>query len=198
MHKYNRAKMKPGQLPYCSSMALLVLRKISTCLFLAIVFIAHNNTLAQSGTEIYSAYCGGCHGDRMQGSVASALVKPTWKYGSDRNSIIRNITNGIPSTTMISWKDALSAKEIESVTDYILKAQTSSDAIETIDKPLTVNTELYSLNIEKYVTEGLDGPWGFEFVDGNTALITGKKGDLYWIVNGKVDERKITERPKFV
>ena len=188
--------MKPRQLPYCSFMVLRVLGKISTCLFLAIGFMSHHKTLAQSGAEIYSAYCGGCHGDRMQGSVASTLIKSTWKYGSDRNSIIRNITHGIPSTTMISWKDALSSKEIESVTDYILKAQTSSEAIETVDKPLTVNTKLYSLNIERYVIEGLDGPWGFEFVDANRALITGKKGDLYWIVNGKVDDRKITGLPR--
>lgn len=151
---------------------------------------------AQSGAKIYTTHCAGCHGDRMQGSAASPLVKNKWNHGSDRTSIARTITNGIPSTNMISWKQALSTKEIRAVTDYILQAQKSPGKIKTAEKPLTVNTKLYKLKIEKLVTKGLDGPWGIEFVDAHRALVTGKKGNLYWIVNGKIDNQEITGLPK--
>ena len=161
-----------------------------------IILLVNGNVSAQSGAEIYNTYCAGCHGDRMQGSVASALIKSKWSYGNDRNSIIKTITNGIPSTNMISWKDALSPKEIQAVTDYILQAQKSPGTIKSVDKPQTVDTKMYTLKVENFITQGLDAPWSIEFVDANRVLVTGKKGDLYWIVNGKVDKQKISGLPK--
>jgi glucose/arabinose dehydrogenase len=131
----------------------------------------------------------------MQGGVASALIKERWTYGGDRNSIIKTIADGIPSTNMISWKSALSTKEIEAVTDYILQAQASPNIAKNDNQPVIVNTKLYTLKVETLVTEGLDTPWGIEFVDVNRALITGKNGSLYSLVNGKLDERKITGLP---
>lgn len=160
------------------------------------VLLASSNVSAQSGAGIYDTYCAGCHGDRMQGSVASALVKNKWSYGNDRNSIIKTITDGIPSTNMISWKDALSPKEIQAVADYILQAQKSPGGIKSVDKPQTVSTKMYTLKVEKLITQGLDAPWAFEFVDANRALVTGKKGDLYWVINGKVHKEKISGLPK--
>lgn len=163
---------------------------------LLILVLIGGNVSAQSGAEIYTTYCRGCHGDQMQGGVASALIKDEWAHGGDRNSIIKTISDGIPSTNMISWKSVLSAKDIETVTDYILQAQATPDIVQRVDQPDIVNTQLYTLKVEKVVTEGLDTPWGIEFVDANRALITGKKGDLYWVVNCKPDKQKVTGLPK--
>ena len=170
----------------------LKLLKLAGLLFL---LLTTSNVSAQTGAEIYSTYCRGCHGDQMQGGVASALIKERWTYGGDRNSIIKTIADGIPSTNMISWKSALSTKEIEAVTDYILQTQASPNIAKNDNQPVIVNTKLYTLKVETLVTEGLDTPWGIEFVDVNRALITGKNGSLYSLVNGKLDERKITGLP---
>jgi glucose/arabinose dehydrogenase len=170
----------------------LKLLKLAGLLFLS---LTTSNVSAQTGAEIYNTYCRGCHGDQMQGGVASALIKERWTYGGDRNSIIKTIADGIPSTNMISWKSALSTKEIEAVTDYILQAQASPNIAKNDNQPVIVNTKLYTLKVETLVTEGLDTPWGIEFVDVNRALITGKNGSLYSLVNGKLDERKITGLP---
>lgn len=152
--------------------------------------------VAQPGADTYTTYCAGCHGNKMQGSAAgSPLITTTWKHGGDRTSLIKSIGDGIAGTTMIKWSNALSAKEIESLADYILNAQVSPANIQSSEKPLTVNTKLYNLKIEKVITSGLDAPWGMEFADANRMLITGKNGDLYWVVNGKLD-RKITGMPK--
>jgi glucose/arabinose dehydrogenase len=97
---------------------------------------------------------------------------------------------------MIAWKSTLSIKQIQALADYILKAKKSPNAIKTATKPLTVHTKLYTLRIEKLITEGLEEPWGLEFVDSNRALITGRKGKLYLVVNRKLDKEKIIGVPK--
>ena len=151
---------------------------------------------AQSGDVIYKTHCAGCHGAQLQGSAAPALVKKEWKHGGDRNAILRVIREGIPSTEMMKFDGVLSAKEIEAVTDFVLKAQTSPDLVKKAELPLQVATKLGKLNIERLITQGLASPWGIEFVDANHALISGKNGDLYWLVDDKLDEQKITGLPK--
>lgn len=151
---------------------------------------------AQTGEVVYKTYCAGCHGAQLQGSVGPALIKKDWKHGGDRNSILKTIQNGVPSTEMIKWEGVLSARQIEDVTDFILKAQTSPEIVRKLELPLEIKTKLYSLRIEKLVTEGLKTPWGIEFVDAKRALITGKFGDLNWMVDGKLDNQPITGLPK--
>lgn len=152
-------------------------------------------SLAQTGAEVYKTYCAGCHGAQLQGSVAPALLKKDWKHGGDRASLLTTIRKGVPATEMIKWEGVLSEKQIEAVVDYILKAQTSPELVKNNELPLKVETKRYTLTIEKLITQGLNGPWGIEFTDANHALITGKTGELYWMVNGKLDTRKITGLP---
>src|SRR5688500_3899611 len=114
---------------------------------------------AQTGERVYQSYCAGCHGAQLQGSVASPLIKKTWKYGGDRSSILKVIRNGIPETTMVSWEGTLSLKEIEAVTDYIIRAQAKPVEKKETAKPLEISTKLYKLKIEKISTQGLTTPW---------------------------------------
>jgi mono/diheme cytochrome c family protein len=59
---------------------------------------------AQSGEKLYKTYCAGCHGEQLQGSSAPALIKNSWKHGGDKTSLIKTITQGVPTTEMIKWK----------------------------------------------------------------------------------------------
>jgi glucose/arabinose dehydrogenase len=154
------------------------------------------NSSAQLGKQLYTNYCGGCHGAQLQGSRASPLVKKTWMNGGDRNSILKTIRNGIPGTEMAKWEGILSTNEIEAVTDYIINMQAKPIRKNETRKPLTVDTKLYKLKIEKVFTQGINTPWGIEFIDAKRALITGKMGELRWMVNGKLDSEKITGIPK--
>lgn len=152
--------------------------------------------VAQNGQIVYKNHCAGCHGAQLQGSSAPALLKKDWKHGGDRPSVIRTIRNGVPSTEMMRFAGLLSEKEIEAVADFIVNAQNAPNLIKKTNLPLQVKTKQYTLNIEKLVIEGLAGPWGIEFIDANRALITGKNGDLYALVNGKLDPQPITGLPK--
>jgi len=150
----------------------------------------------QYGEEVYKKHCAGCHGHQLQGGTASSLIKEDLKYGNDRDSIINVIHNGIPMTQMVKWDTIFTEKEIATIADYILAVRKDPTTVKADVKPLKIETKHYKLNIERLITEGMDGPWGIEFVDTNRALITGKKGDLYWMINGKLDTQKITGLPK--
>jgi glucose/arabinose dehydrogenase len=150
----------------------------------------------QTGEEIYRSYCGGCHGAQLQGSVSTALIKKTWKHGSDRTSIMKTIRDGVPDTEMAKWGSILSEKQIEAVTDFIIKAQTSPEIAKQAAKPLSVQTKHYKLKVEKLITTGINGPWGFDFIDADHALVTGKFGTLNWIIKGKLDPQPIAGLPK--
>ena len=151
---------------------------------------------AQSGEQVYTTYCGGGHGAGLEGSAATALVKTSWAHGGDRKSIIKSITHGIAGTEMAAWDAVLSSKEIDAVTDFIMAAQTKSAKKSVAPKEQLVKTKDYTLKIEKLVTNGLDTPWGIEFVDADRALISERSGELSWMVKGKLDPRSITGTPK--
>lgn len=171
-------------------------RNMKTFFALAILLgFSRCATPPNHGEEVYKNNCTGCHGAQLQGSVSPSLTE-NLKHGNDRDAILQTIRNGIPGSQMIKWAGVLPDKDIEAVTDYILEVRKSPDAIKQEEKPLQVQTKLYKLNIEKLITKGLDGPWGIEFIDSGHALITGKNGDLYRVINGKLDNAKITGLPK--
>ena len=163
--------------------------------FIAVVVIP-GLLSAQIGKQVYNSYCAGCHGAELQGGAASPLIKKEWKHGGSRKSILHTVRNGIPGTEMAKWTGTLSDKQIQAVTDFILVAQKKSTAKTASVKPLTVQTSLYKLRIEKLVTSKLQTPWGIEFVDTDHALISERTGQLTWMVNGKIDSIPIEGTPQ--
>ena len=162
--------------------------------FQSILVLSLNASYGQEGERVYKIYCAGCHGFQMEGASASKLIKTEWKYGKSRNDLIRNITSGIPSTDMPAWGELLKEKEITDVVDFIIASQKSSPKEQRVI-PSQVVTKEYTLKIEKLVESGLFSPWGIEFVDKDHALITEKNGNIRWLINGKLDPKKITGLP---
>jgi glucose/arabinose dehydrogenase len=164
-------------------------------LFLAICLVAVTLSFGQQGGQIYKNYCAGCHGARLEGNSAPALIKNNWMHGSTKGDIFKIIKGGIPKTDMIGWGKVLKDDKIKALTDFIVSAQTKKpDAKKVL--PAVVITHDYTLIIEQLVTEGLQTPWGIEFVDKNRALITEKTGKLRWLVNGKLDLEPIKSLPQ--
>lgn len=160
------------------------------------LFLISFSTFAQNGEKVYKMYCMGCHGANLKGTPAgTSLLAENLKYGNDPADISKSISNGIPNTTMISWSDALPTHEIGELTDYILGVRKSQPTQGNSAETLTLSTQDYTLKVEKLVTEGLVFPWGIEFVDAHRALISGNKGELYWVVDGKLDPKRVTGLP---
>jgi len=153
-------------------------------------------TQAQQGEKVYKTYCAGCHSANLKGTPAgSNLLAENLKQGNDKAAISQSISKGIAGTSMISWSNALSQADLNAVADYIMNARKSPQAVKESGKTLTSSTQDYTLKIEKLVTDGLVSPWGIEFVDAHRALISGNKGALYWVVDGKLDPKKVAGLP---
>jgi glucose/arabinose dehydrogenase len=153
--------------------------------------------LNKEGALAYQNYCAGCHGKQLEGAAAPALVVKELKHGADRQSITHSIRNGIPGTEMMKWSGVISDKQIGAVTDYILAVRQAPELAKVKnEKPLEINTKDYKLKIEQLITKGIERPWGITFVDSRRALITGNKGELRWMIDGKLDTQKVVGIPK--
>lgn len=75
---------------------------------------------AQTGRDIYVNYCSACHGQKLEGGRAPSLLDGKWKHGQSKKAIRKSITEGIPGTDMMPWKNMLTPRQIELVTEYLL------------------------------------------------------------------------------
>ncbi len=152
--------------------------------------------VAQNGQEIFKNFCSGCHGANLQGTTsATPLIKDEFKHGSKKNLIASTIKNGVPGTTMIAWKNILNEDEIDALAGFILASQSQPSAMTEMEPVEIINTIDYDLQINKIDAGDLITPWGIEFVNEDTALISGKKQGLRWFVEGAMDPKPITGLP---
>jgi aldose sugar dehydrogenase len=146
------------------------------------------------GAQLYQQACATCHGAELQGGNAQSLVDGVWQFGAGRGSMLRNMKYGIPDFSMPAFEHALSDAEMNQVIDYILQAEKKADA-----PPRAVPTQLFTTDYElkvEVVAEGLDVPWGIDFLDERTALITERTGRLRLLVDGKLQSAPIAGTPK--
>lgn len=73
------------------------------------------------GATVYADYCGACHGFDGEGSRdvgAPNLANNIWLYGSDVDTIMRNVRDGRASV-MPAWVDRLDPVTLKSLTVYV-------------------------------------------------------------------------------
>ena len=153
------------------------------------------DSLLVAAANLYATNCAGCHGTDLGGSSATALVKNDWVYGRTKGLMFRNIKFGIDQTDMAGFAHLLSDEQIGGLVDYLWEMQ-DKPVDRKVEIPDQVTTEDYRINIEQLASEGLEVPWGIEFVDNNTALVSEKKGQLRWLVGGELDPEPIKGTPK--
>jgi glucose/arabinose dehydrogenase/cytochrome c5 len=74
----------------------------------------------QTAAIMFQQLCASCHGSNLQGTDKTQnLIAGKFKYGSDKKSIIKNITNGITDQGMPSWNGAISKADIDRIGNYI-------------------------------------------------------------------------------
>jgi mono/diheme cytochrome c family protein len=90
--------------------------------------------------EVYTANCQLCHGPRGAGS---ALMKGlnfngrVWKHGSRLADIAATITNGVPSTPMLPFRDRLTPAQIDALAALVRSYDTSLKPASAARKPGT-------------------------------------------------------------
>ena len=71
---------------------------------------------------LYNTHCQICHGAGGTGSplmAGSAFVGRKWKHGTTAQAIVKTITNGVPQTAMLPFKDRLSPAEIAALATLV-------------------------------------------------------------------------------
>lgn len=81
------------------------------------------------GKQIFTANCVQCHGPDGGGIVGPNLTDKNWIHGGGIKNIFKVITEGVPAKGMISWKTALTPKQIQQVSSYVLTFQGTTPAV---------------------------------------------------------------------
>ena len=130
--------------------------------------------------EAYTQWCSSCHGAEGQN-----FVDRDWKLGSTADAVRRVIEEGNELLGMPAYGSTLSASEIDSIAVFVLEQAASKrgfkpaspELIESSDLTLCVNT----------IVNGLETPWGMDFVNDTTLLITEREGRLWKLEAGRLD-----------
>ncbi len=130
--------------------------------FCIILLITATNVFSQQAEVLYKTYCGGCHGGRLEGNSAPALIKDKWLHGSTSIAIFKNIRSGIPHTEMKGWGDVLKDNQINTLVNFIIASQ-KGPAKTVASIPAKIVTQDYVLKVEKLDSGNTSTPWGIEF-----------------------------------
>ena len=152
------------------------------------------DSLQVAAAGIYATYCAGCHGTDLTGNTATALVKNDWVYGRTRGLVFRNIKFGIDNTEMAGFANLLSDDQIGTLVDYVWHMQ-DEPVDRKVEIPDILETEDYQIQVEQLAAEGLEVPWAIEFADQNKVLISERKGQLRWLLDGELDPVPISGTP---
>jgi cbb3-type cytochrome c oxidase subunit III len=72
------------------------------------------------GQAVFKKNCVACHGELLDGLVGPDLTDERWKYGDGTvTAIMDTVTQGVEKNGMPSWKEKLSAEEIEMVAVFV-------------------------------------------------------------------------------
>ncbi len=151
-----------------------------------------------SGKALYQTYCAGCHGRNLEGvNGLHPLRKSDWIHGRAPNTMLQTILYGLPGTEMAAWSQVLTREQAVRVRDFVIEQQdTPPDALREL--PKTISTSAGELRVELLIDQGLQTPWGIEFISPNRVIISERTGNLRWFVNGRLDPRPIEGLPKTI
>jgi aldose sugar dehydrogenase len=152
-----------------------------------------------SVAHVYDQTCASCHGPALAGGRAQSLVDDTWTFGGDDKSIATSIRDGRADGAMPAFKATLSESQILALVTLIreggAKARLGTAAPKGPQPNAVVKSEKQTFKIE-LVAEGLDTPWGMDFLPDGRIIVTERPGRVRLITPGKPLPEPITGLPK--
>ena len=76
----------------------------------------------ERAVELYTTNCQLCHGPDGTGTPlikGSAFVGRKWKHGTTVAAVTKTITNGVPNTPMLPFKEKLTPQEIAALASLV-------------------------------------------------------------------------------
>ena len=151
---------------------------ITYCTFILLLLISchsyqeslsEQSNVLKGGQASYQQYCASCHGPHLQ-----KFKNEDWKKGKTPTEIQKIIRMGMSEQGMPAFGEALSDEAIADVTSYILQYEFDTLA----NSP--VLSASYPIEV---IVEGLDIPWGMEFLPNGEMLIAEREGKLSKLTN---------------
>nr|WP_321453789.1 PQQ-dependent sugar dehydrogenase [uncultured Carboxylicivirga sp.] len=128
---------------------------------------------SQEAAALFKSYCLGCHNEQK-----SPFTNRKWFFGNSKEEIFNSIKNGRQAYGMPSFADGFSDDQISGLTNYIIHLSEQSKHVKVDVKELDVqHSEVQDFIIET-VVDGLDIPWGLEFLPNGDMLINERSGQM--------------------
>ena len=151
--------------------------------------------------DIFSQYCGACHGANFEGGQGGSLIDGEWKHGSSDSEIFRSIAKGNLELGMTPWEGLLSADQIRAMVIYIREkereAKVKGMTFPVPEPGKITKTQHHNYVFEMVVEEGLDTPWALAFLPDGRKLVTEKGGNLRVIAaDGELQAEPVSGLPE--
>ncbi|AMY07885.1 Soluble aldose sugar dehydrogenase YliI precursor [Luteitalea pratensis] len=142
-----------------------------------------------SVATIYASLCANCHGPTLQGGQGPSLVDAEWKHGDTDADIARVIREGVAGTPMLPFRAALTDLQIRAMVIHVREAQESARLgtlpPAALPLPARIESERHAFRTE-VLADGLETPWGIEFLPDGALLVSERPGRLRIIREGQV------------
>ena len=129
----------------------------------------------------YTQLCSSCHGPEGRDFVGR-----TWKLGSTPEDIERVIREGYELLGMPAYGDVMDDEAVAELTAYVLDRAASERSFKPEAPAVTVTDDLtVRANV---LVDGLETPWGMDFLNDTTLLITEREGRIWHCEAGRMTE----------
>jgi len=138
--------------------------------------------------ELYDEYCGECHGTDLGGGRAPSLFDQAWLDTVSDRQLITGMAEGVENTEMEGFSEVLTEDEMWALVRYIRGRADTMRPREPFTPDFdgrVIESEEATFRIET-VADGLDTPWGLDFLPDGRWLVTERSGTLRVIENGEL------------
>ena len=129
----------------------------------------------------YTQFCSSCHGPEGRDFVGR-----TWKLGSTAGDIERVIREGYELLGMPAYGDVMDDEAVAELTAYVLERAATERSFKPKAPAVTVTDDLtVRANV---LVDDLETPWGMDFLNDTTLLITEREGRIWHCEAGRMTE----------
>ncbi len=136
--------------------------------------------------QLFKSYCMSCHNAQK-----SPFVSRKWFFGNSRDEIFNSIKNGRQSYGMPSFSAGLKDEQIYGLADYITELSAKSAGADDnymVSEAGVHHSQVQDFTVET-VVDGLDVPWGLEFLPNGDLIINERSGHMIrYTVSGEKQE----------
>lgn len=166
---------------------------------LAVLLATGAAAAVPDAASLAAQHCVPCHNQNLVGSPAPNLLDGLTLYGSSDESLVKSIRQGYPQSGMPGFAGILSEPEIQALVAYIRKLQPEYAAgrIQHVTPPRSLHftSERHGFTLETFI-DGLETPWGIQFLPDGRMLVTEREGRLRVIAHGRLDPQPVRGTPR--